>query len=130
MWFGGEITRLTYASFGLMVISSLVAASGDLTHYMKANNLEHQISKSSSLMYSHDQESQYLVSGYFWMLSNCICSAGFVLGMRGRMKSAKMSSTETTFFNNLLSIPVLLFMSLMIEDWSASNFEQNLWVYM
>lgn len=51
-------------------------------------------------------------NGYIWMFLNCACSAGFVLGMRGRMKSANIKEWETCLLNNMLSIPILFVMSL------------------
>lgn len=64
-------------------------------------------------------------SGYFWMLLNCLVSATYVLVMRKRIKLTGFKDWDTMFFNNLLSIPVLLVMSLLVENWSKETFEHN-----
>lgn len=139
------MTRLTLASFGLMVFSSIIAAYGDISRAFALNNLSMPHSpdslgggsvdlstftksqaydplaeeKAKVLSYEGGQGDQILDgiggivnNGYIWMFLNCACSAGFVLGMRGRMKSANIKEWETCLLNNMLSIPVLLVMSL------------------
>ncbi|SNX82408.1 probable VRG4 - Golgi GDP-mannose transporter [Melanopsichium pennsylvanicum] len=66
-----------------------------------------------------------LSSGYLWMALNCICSATYVLLMRKRIKVTGFKDWDTMFYNNFLSIPVLLIMSLLVEDWSAANLHKN-----
>ncbi|SJX61089.1 probable VRG4-Golgi GDP-mannose transporter [Sporisorium reilianum f. sp. reilianum] len=66
-----------------------------------------------------------LSSGYLWMALNCICSATYVLLMRKRIKVTGFKDWDTMFYNNLLSIPVLLVMSFLVEDWSAANLHKN-----
>lgn len=38
------------------------------------------------------------------------------------------SDWDSMFYNNLLSIPVLLLFSLVIEDWSSDSLDRNLYV--
>lgn len=86
--------------------------------------------------------------GYFWMLINCLTSAAYVrcgvyespklfhcantamiiqvLTMRKRIKITGFSDWDSMFYNNLLSIPVLAFFSLIAEDWSVANLTRNL----
>ena len=64
-------------------------------------------------------------NGYVWMLANCLISATYVLIMRKRIKVTGFKDWDTMFYNNLLSIPVLLVMSLLVENWSAKTFEHN-----
>lgn len=64
--------------------------------------------------------------GYFWMAINCLSSASFVLYMRKRIKLTNFKDFDTVYYNNLLSIPLLLIPSLLLEDWSASNLLVNL----
>jgi len=59
------------------------------------------------------------------MLFNCLSSASYVLGMRKRIKLTNFKDFDTMFYNNLLSIPVLLVCSLLLEDWSAENVARN-----
>lgn len=53
-----------------------------------------------------------LNSGYVWMALNCACSAAYVLAMRKRIKVTGFKDWDTMFYNNLLTIPVLIVMSL------------------
>lgn len=64
--------------------------------------------------------------GYFWMAVNCISSASFVLYMRKRIKLTNFKDFDTVYYNNLLSIPLLLLPSLILEDWSSENLALNL----
>lgn len=64
--------------------------------------------------------------GYFWMAVNCLSSASFVLYMRKRIKLTNFKDFDTVFYNNLLSIPLLVIPSLLLEDWSSENLLMNL----
>ncbi|CAJ0842335.1 16825_t:CDS:2, partial [Entrophospora sp. SA101] len=108
LWFGGSVTRLMMTSFLLMVFSSIIAASSDSVNTVKLNTF-------SSIDF-----------GYIWMALNCISSAAFILFMRKRIKSTNFKDYDTVYYNNTLSIPLLVFMSLIIEDWSYTNLEKNL----
>lgn len=66
-----------------------------------------------------------LNSGYMWMALNCLVSAAYVLAMRKRIKLTGFKDWDTMYFNNLLSIPVLLIMSLLVEDWSSASWQTN-----
>jgi GDP-mannose transporter len=59
------------------------------------------------------------------MLMNCMASAAYVLAMRKRIKVTGFSDWETMFYNNLLSIPVLVVFSIFVEDWSSENLTRN-----
>ncbi|GAA5974424.1 hypothetical protein JCM11641_005276 [Rhodosporidiobolus odoratus] len=112
LWFGGSVTPLTLVSFGLMVVSSLVAASPDL--YAWSQGIEVAAK-------SQGQSSQ----GYLWMMINCVVSAGYVLAMRKRIKVTNFKDWDSMYYNNLLSIPVLVIFSLLFENWSGINLERN-----
>lgn len=103
LWFGGEVTPLALGSFVLMVLSSVVACLGD----------------------TNSQGSMNLNVGYVWMFTNCFASASFVLFMRKRIKLTNFKDFDTMFYNNVLSIPILLVSSLLIEDWSPENVALN-----
>ena len=75
LWFGGSVTSMALFSFGLMVLSSIVAAWADV---------QHAISNYASTD-AHSQIST-LNAGYVWMFANCFCTAAYVLGMRKRIK--------------------------------------------
>ncbi|KAF7728297.1 GDP-mannose transporter into the lumen of the Golgi [Apophysomyces ossiformis] len=106
VWFGGTVTRLMLISFGLMVLSSVIAGWADISETL-----------------SKIVELNTTFIGYFWMATNCISSAAFVLYMRKRIKLTNFKDFDTVFYNNLLSIPILLIPSFVFEDWSAENFE-------
>jgi GDP-mannose transporter len=48
--------------------------------------------------------------------------------MRKKIKATGFSDWDSMFYNNLLSIPVLLLFSLVIENWGSDNLEQSLYV--
>ena len=64
--------------------------------------------------------------GYFWMAMNCFSSAAFVLYMRKRIKLTNFKDFDTVYYNNLLSIPLLIIPSFIFEDWSAESLASNL----
>lgn len=107
LWFGGSVTLMALSSFLLMVLSSIIACYGD----------------SSAAKTAEDTFSLYL--GYFWMFTNCFASASFVLIMRKRIKLTNFKDFDTMYYNNLLSLPILLVLSLIFEDWSAGNVAVN-----
>jgi UDP-galactose transporter len=75
LWFGGSVTGLTLFSFGLMVMSSIIAAWADIQHALDSSLGVDATSKISTLN-----------AGYIWMMINCICTSSYVLGMRKRIK--------------------------------------------
>jgi GDP-mannose transporter len=48
--------------------------------------------------------------------------------MRKRIKVTGFKDWDSMFYNNLLSIPVLIIFSLLVEDWSVASFSRNLYV--
>jgi GDP-mannose transporter len=130
LWFGGSVTELALLSFGLMVLSSIVSAGADISA---------AISDYASAPHETVTELASLHAGYIWMLLNCLSSATFVLSMRKRIKLTQFSDFDSNppcpilrlilamFYNNLISIPVLVVASFAFEDWGAANLEQNLY---
>ncbi|KAI4179337.1 MAG: hypothetical protein L6R41_007899 [Letrouitia leprolyta] len=116
LWFGGSVTGMALFSFGLMVLSSVIAAWADIQHVL--NNYGHSDSEASAKVST-------LNAGYMWMLFNCLCSAAYVLGMRKRIKLTNFKDFDTMFYNNVLSIPILIAASLFVEDWSSANIAGN-----
>ncbi|KAH1335097.1 GDP-mannose transporter [Aspergillus fumigatus] len=112
LWFGGSVTGLTLFSFGLMVLSSIIAAWADIKHAVESSG--DATAKVSTLN-----------AGYIWMLINCLCTSSYVLGMRKRIKLTNFKDFDTMFYNNLLSIPVLLVLTFLMEDWSSANIARN-----
>jgi len=48
--------------------------------------------------------------------------------MRKKIKATGFSDWDSMFYNNLLSIPVLLVFSFVIEDWGSDSLNRNLYV--
>lgn len=110
--FGNKVTSLALLSFGLMIFSSIIAAWADISHALD----------------THADASSHVASlnaGYAWMLSNCFCNALFVLTMRKRIKVTGFKGYDTTFYNELLAIPILGASSILTEDWSSANINAN-----
>ena len=77
LWFGGAVTPMALFSFGLMVLSSVIAAWADIQHAL--SSMGHAAEKTTEAMST-------LHTGYLWMMFNCFCSATYVLCMRKRIK--------------------------------------------
>lgn len=103
LFFGGQVSSMALGSFLLMVLSSVIACLGD----------------------QKDSEAFGLSVGYFWMATNCFSSAAFVLYMRKRIKLTNFKDFDTMYYNNVLSIPILLISSFILEDWSPENLAAN-----
>ncbi|KAF7558560.1 hypothetical protein G7046_g5594 [Stylonectria norvegica] len=110
LWFSGRVTPIALVAFGLMVLSSIVAAWADIQSAMAGD--------SSSTVST-------LNAGYAWMGFNVVCSASYVLAMRKLIKKMNFKDWDTMYYNNLLTIPILLVATLLLEDWSSANFAEN-----
>ncbi|KAF2860954.1 UDP-galactose transporter [Piedraia hortae CBS 480.64] len=123
LWFGGSVTPMALLSFGLMVLSSVIAAWADIQHalasYGGGDGGLGGVSGEAA------EKISTLNAGYMWMMINCFCSASYVLGMRKRIKLTNFKDFDTMFYNNLLSIPVLLACSILLENWSSTNLLLN-----
>ncbi|KAL5121740.1 GDP-mannose transporter into the lumen of the Golgi [Pleosporales sp. CAS-2024a] len=116
LWFGGSVTPMTLFSFGLMVVSSIIAAWADIQHALNSFGQASQAAN-EALSTMH--------AGYLWMAFNCICSATYLLTMRKRIKLTNFKDYDTMYYNNLLTIPILLIASILVEDWSSANITKN-----
>jgi GDP-mannose transporter len=92
LWFGGYVTGLTLFSFGLMVLSSVIAAWADIQHA-----LEHSTDATAKV--------STLNAGYIWMLVNCLCTSAYVLGMRKRIKLTNFKDFDSRSSNNMHKRP-------------------------
>jgi hypothetical protein len=125
-------------SFGLMVLSSAIAAWADTKDPVRHDALTAETTGFMSM----------LNIGYIWMALNCICNAVFVLAMKTRIKLTNFKDFDSKpypnrhqkqcknhhdlhkkktamYYNNLLSIPILLVSSILLEDWSSVNVALN-----
>jgi GDP-mannose transporter len=116
LWFGGTVTSMALFSFGLMVLSSVIAAWADIQHALQ--NYGHASAEVNTAIST-------LNAGYLWMFANCFCTATYILSMRKRIKLTNFKDFDTMYYNNLLTIPILLVASLFIEDWSSANLVKN-----
>lgn len=78
LWFGGSVSGMALFSFGLMVMSSVIAAWADIQHAITSHGGAQNTAASEQIA--------TLNAGYIWMMLNCFCSATYVLGMRKRIK--------------------------------------------
>ncbi|KAF8606055.1 UDP-galactose transporter [Ceratobasidium sp. AG-I] len=128
LWFGGRVTALTLASFGLMVASSIVAAWSDITSAFQTTFPEYAGAPPTlgvDPTLGHASKLASTGAGYVWMGLNCITTAAYVLTMRKRIKTTGFKDWDTMFYNNLLSIPVLMVFSLLFEQWNEKNLDAN-----
>lgn len=114
LYFGGNVTSMELSSFLLIVLSSVIATLGD--QQAMASKIAEEVNSDLSLFNV----------GYLWMFANCLSSALFVLVMRKRIKVTNFKDYDTMFYNNALSLPMLLFASFCVEDWSSENVKTNL----
>jgi GDP-mannose transporter len=92
LWFGGTVTRIALFSFGLMVLSSVIAAWADIQHAL--SNYGHATGETNEALST-------LNAGYMWMMANCLCTATYVLTMRKRIKLTNFKDFDSTLFLTL-----------------------------
>jgi GDP-mannose transporter len=96
LWFGGSVTTSALFSFGLMVLSSAVAAWADVQHALaslSSNSLNLEDTNAAANMST-------LNAGYAWITLNIFSSAAYALGMRKVIK--KMNDWECRSIPGLL----------------------------
>jgi GDP-mannose transporter len=84
LWFGGRVTSLILLSFGMMVLSSIIAAWADV---QAAAGAGHSAASSEAM--------STLNAGYAWMLLNVFCTSTFVLSMRKVIKKMNFSDWDS-----------------------------------
>lgn len=97
---GPMVTNLVLFAFALMVVSSIIAGWADI---------------SAGKILKDKGAEVGVVTSYFWMILNCASSATFALLMRSRIKSVGFKDFDTVYYNNLLSVPILLICSFLTE---------------
>lgn len=96
-------------SFAIMVLSSVVAGWSDIR----------------SVDPTDTTDMTQLKPGYIWMALNCLSSAGYVLYMRKRIRHFNFKDFDTVYYNNILSLPVMLAFSLCLESWSSDELSRT-----
>ncbi|WVF65396.1 GDP-mannose transporter 1 [Kwoniella sp. CBS 6097] len=122
--FNGNVTGLTLVSFALMVGSSIIAAWADISAAF-TNPPELDPTTGLEVVAGPISTIGGLNAGYVWMAANCLASAAYVLFMRKRIKVTGFKDWDSMFYNNLLSIPILVVASLVIEDWGTESLNLN-----
>ncbi|KAH8819070.1 GDP-mannose transporter [Xylogone sp. PMI_703] len=115
LWFTGRATALTLLSFALMILSSIVASWSEIRDAI--NTADHPVKTVVAVSNLHE--------GYIWIILNVICTASFLLSISKVIKTMDLRDWDTIFYNNLLTIPVLVVLSFLIEDWSSENLAKN-----
>jgi GDP-mannose transporter len=97
--FKSLVTRMTLLSFGLMVLSSIIAAWADISH---AANMTYDRGLKPGLVEtgngSPKARLEILNMGYAWMGLNVLCSAAYVLGMRRVIKNMGFRDWDSRSF--------------------------------
>ncbi|KAL1924182.1 uncharacterized protein VTP21DRAFT_7217 [Calcarisporiella thermophila] len=107
--FGNRVTLMMLSSFSLMVLSSIIAGWSDL---ISGSNV-------------YDASNGIRLTGYSWMFFNCLMSAAYVLIMRKRIKSTGFTDFDTVFYNSCIGVPIMLCLSMILEDWREENLIKN-----
>ena len=89
LWFGGSVTPSALFSFGLMVLSSVVAAWADIQHVLYSNTQGQSVNATLAL--------STLNAGYAWMGMNVFCTAAYVLSMRKVIKKMNFKDWDCKF---------------------------------
>lgn len=79
--FGEKVSYLVMLSIGVMTAGAILAAQNDL---------------------------EFNVTGYFWMMTNAMFSAGYILYLRHVSTSIRLTKFGMVFYNNLLSCALIL----------------------
>lgn len=91
LWFGGSVTASALFSFGLMVLSSVVAAWADIQHALYGA-AEIQSAEAALALST-------LNAGYAWMGMNVFCTAAYVLSMRKVIKKMNFKDWDSEYYN-------------------------------
>ncbi|KAG0300435.1 GDP-mannose transporter into the lumen of the Golgi [Dissophora globulifera] len=109
LWFGSQVTPVMLLSFVVMVLSSVIAGWSDIASFEPK-------SPSDFIQFN---------IGYVWIGLNCLSSAGYVLYMRKRIKYFSFKDFDTVYYNNILSLPVLLTLSFCLEGWTSGEISRT-----
>jgi len=87
--FGQTVTWMTIGAVLVMTLGAVMSAANDI---------------------------EFSATGYFWMTVNCICTASYTLYMRFASTNIKLPKFGMVFYNNLLSIGLLLPVSIAMGE--------------
>lgn len=89
LWFGGSVTPSALFSFGLMVLSSVVAAWADIQHALYAGTGAQSLDAADKL--------STLNLGYAWMGMNVFCTAAYLLSMKKVIRKMNFKDWDSEF---------------------------------
>jgi GDP-mannose transporter len=92
LWFGGSVSAAALFSFGLMVLSSVVAAWADIQHALYGGAGTQSAEAATAL--------STLNAGYAWMGMNVFCTAAYILSMRKVIKKMNFADWDSKFFRS------------------------------
>ena len=123
---GTPVNGLMLVSFFCMILSSILAGKNALLTLYKIL-LKGWADISSGNLYKNPAEATTILISYTWMFSNCIATAFFALIMRSRIKHVGFKDFDTVYYNNLLSIPILLILGLATEVDEFYRVKEKYW---
>jgi GDP-mannose transporter len=94
LWFGGSVTPSALFSFGLMVLSSVVAAWADIQHALYGGTENQSVDAAAAL--------STLNAGYAWMGMNVFCTATYILSMRKVIKKMNFKDWDSMLATRIL----------------------------
>jgi len=92
LWFGGSVSPLALLSFGLMVLSSVIAAWADIQAAISGVGYSPEAAEALST----------LNAGYAWMGLNVFCTASYLLTMRKHIKKMNFKDWDSKSSHNRL----------------------------
>ena len=87
LWFGGSVTPSALFSFGLMVVSSIIAAWADIQHALYGSASGQSVEAALAI--------STLNAGYAWMGMNVFCTSAYILSMRKIMKKMNFKDWDS-----------------------------------
>ena len=70
---------------------------------------------------SHPYPYPFWLQGYFWMMANCLCTAGYALYLKHATKTIRLSKFGMAYYNNALSVPILLLGAIFRGEFQVSQ---------
>lgn len=71
----------------------------------------------SSSVLSVFSEANIEQRGLIWLIINCCATSVYVLHLKASLMRVKLKNFDTVFYNNLMSIPICLALSVVFDNW-------------
>lgn len=112
LWFGGSVSSSALFSFGLMVLSSVVAAWADIQHALNSGGATDPAAAAAIAT---------LNAGYAWMGLNVFCTAAYVLSMRKVIKQMNFKDWDSMYLQDIVEIYMLIISSNVLQQSSHNS---------